>query len=51
MDTSGNLYLAHSIMKYIGAIGAGCDFKEHSSFAATEWKLCTFQDLDREQSY
>src|SRR5262245_23863830 len=47
IPSSRNLYLAHSIMKYIGATGAGCGFKKHEHFAASEWELCTLQDLDQ----
>jgi hypothetical protein len=46
-STSGNRYLAHSIMKYIGMTGTGCDLKEHGHFAATVWEFCTLQDLYR----
>lgn len=48
MDTpTENLYLAHSMMRYLGVTGAGCSFREHDQFTQSEWELCTLQDLDR----
>ena len=40
-----NLYLAHSMMRFIGEAGTNCGFKDHQHFAATEWEFCTLQDL------
>ena len=44
---SRNLYLAHSLMRYIGKTGAGCQFEHHTQFAPSEWEFCTLQDMDR----
>lgn len=45
--SSGNLYLAHSLMKFIGQTGANCAFRQHPQFAATQWQFCSLQDLDQ----
>ena len=48
METSkGNLYLAHSVMRFIGSTGTNCGFKDHNPSATTEWEFCTLQDLYR----